>query len=80
MPSSVLADLSLTKTEQAIFQRLAANANMLVSRHDILAVMKAAATHTIDSHIMSIRQKLRRASSSVKIETVVGKGFILRDA
>jgi hypothetical protein len=48
----------LSKTEQAVFARLATKPNSLVRREEVLAVLKGSATHTIDSHIMAIRRKI----------------------
>lgn len=74
---SVMKSAGLTKTEQVIFAYLVENANMRVSRHAILSVLKASAPHTIDSHIMAIRRKLQRSGARATVETVVGYGFIL---
>jgi DNA-binding response OmpR family regulator len=68
----------LTQTEQTVFARLADTAETLVLRAELLEVLKGCAPHTIDSHIMAIRRKLKRHGSDAKVETVVGSGFILR--
>jgi DNA-binding response OmpR family regulator len=68
----------LSKTEQAVFACLATKPNELVRRGEVLAVLKGSAAHTIDSHIMAIRRKLRHHGQDVSIETVTGLGFILR--
>lgn len=67
----------LTKTEQALFVCLASKAEALVSRTELLAVLKGNAPHTIDSHIMAIRRKLSKHGVAATINTVVGSGFIL---
>jgi len=67
----------LGRTQQAVFECLAAKPNALVRRADLLAVLKARSPHTIDSHIMEIRRKLRHHGQDAMIETVTGSGFIL---
>jgi DNA-binding response OmpR family regulator len=61
-----------------IFARLAAKPDSLVTRDEILSVMRGKADHTVDSHIMAIRRKLAERRQGVTIQTVTGKGFILR--
>jgi DNA-binding response OmpR family regulator len=73
---AVAADL--TQTEQTVFARLADKPETLVLRAELLDLLKGCAPHTIDSHIMAIRRKLKRHGSDAKVETVVGSGFILR--
>lgn len=68
----------LTRTEQAVFACLAAKLGTVVSRGEVLAVLRGGAPHTVDSHIMAIRRKLEQNGGPAKIETVVGSGFILR--
>jgi DNA-binding response OmpR family regulator len=70
--------VGLTKTEQAIFVCLATKAEALVSREELLLLLKGRAPHTIDSHVMEIRRKLAQHGCAAKIVTVVGAGFILR--
>lgn len=70
--------LGLTRTESAVFQFLNRRPDALVTRDELLTAMKGQARHTIDSHIMAIRQKLRSAGATDTIETVKGTGFILR--
>jgi DNA-binding response OmpR family regulator len=72
------SSFGFSRTEQAIFARLAADANALVKRADLLAALRGNAPHTIDSHIMAIRRKLAQGGSELTIETVKGAGFILR--
>jgi DNA-binding response OmpR family regulator len=77
-PREVMIAAGLTKTEQAVFARLAVNEGSLVSRGELLAVLSGKASHTIDSHIMAIRRKLEKHGGSTTIETVMRSGFILR--
>lgn len=70
--------IGLTKTEQAVFTSLAVKVEALVSREELLAILRGSASHTIDSHIMAIRRKLEKHGGAAKIDTVSGLGFILR--
>ncbi len=73
----LMLSLGLSRTEQAVFTRLASKPNALVSRGELLGVLRGSKSHTIDSHIMAIRRKLTERAPSVTIETVPKSGFIL---
>lgn len=71
--------IGLSRTESALFDRLATNANGVVSRAELMSVLRGNAPHTLDSHVMSIRRKLTHHEvHRVSIETVKGAGFILK--
>lgn len=74
----IAAPSDLSRTERAVFARLAACADALVTRSDLLGVIRGNAPHTLDSHVMAIRRKLLQSGSPATIETVKGSGFILR--
>lgn len=75
---TIMERAKFTNTERAIFGLLAANANASVTRTELLTTMKGTASHTIDSHIMAIRRKLKSCSAAVHIKTIVGQGFLLQ--
>lgn len=69
--------VGLSKTERAVFERLAADVNELVAREELLSILRGSSPHTIDSHIMAIRRKLQDNRLSLVVKTVKGSGFVL---
>lgn len=69
--------VGLSKTERAILTCLAENMNKLVPQEDLLMILKGGSSHTIDSHIMAIRRKLKDNGLALIVRTVRGSGFVL---
>jgi DNA-binding response OmpR family regulator len=76
----LISSSGFSKTEQTIFMRLAETFDGLVMRGELLVLLKAGSPHTIDSHIMSIRRKLKDSGAAVVVRTVKGSGFVLSTA
>jgi DNA-binding response OmpR family regulator len=76
--SPLIRRIGLSRTQGRIFTLLASSAGVLVPRDKLLGVISGNSPHTLDSHIMEIRRKLKQHENSGSIETVKGSGFILR--
>ena len=74
----LMTKAGLSKTESAIFRKLASRPNEVVSRDELVGLLKGTRPHTLDSHIMAIRKKIAQHDASVTIETITGSGFLLR--
>lgn len=76
--SEVGSAARFTEKEAAVFRRLAESEGNLVPRSTLLGVLRPAAPRTLDTYIRNMRKKLSATGDRYRIETEVGKGYILK--
>jgi len=77
------AELPLTKTEFEILQYLHENINKVKTRDEIIQAVFGdfyGESNIIDANIKNIRAKIAKITATQMIETVRGKGYVIRNA